>query len=103
MSGGRGLELVRAQSPLIVPLRRDPPPARSHDRVSGWEGNMGRSDSRAQRAGMIPCLSSQNFRILVISDPKVPGISLSFLWRMPHMDEVLRRHGHLLGLQVRND
>src|ERR1700730_5818642 len=91
-----------AQSPFIVPLRRDPPPARSNDRVSGWEGNMGRSDSRAQRAGMIPCLSSQNFiRQRKLND--IPGTFGSEITRIPHMDEVLRRHRHLLGLQVSND
>jgi hypothetical protein len=82
MSGSRGLELVIAQSPFIVPLRRDPPPARSHDRVSGWEGNMGRSDSRAQRAGMIPRLSSQNFiRLRKLNDfrRRWVGKSISFL------------------------
>src|SRR5215472_807083 len=102
MSGSRGLELVMAQSPFIVPLRRDPPPAHSHDRVSGWEGNMDRSDSRAQRAGMIPRLSSQNF-IRRRKNLMIPGAFGSEITTIPQMDEVLRRHRHLLGLQVRND
>src|SRR5262249_41835286 len=52
-----------SKSFFIVPLRRDQP-ARSHNRVPmGREGgNTGRRRSiRAQRAGIIPCLSSQNF------------------------------------------
>jgi hypothetical protein len=43
---------------LIVPLRHDQP-LRSHDSVP--TAGEGRSDIRAQRADMIPCLSSQNF------------------------------------------
>src|SRR5262249_18933860 len=52
-------------------------------------------------ADMIPRLSFQNFispKILII-----PGAFGSEITRIPQMDEVLRRHRHLLGLQVRND
>jgi hypothetical protein len=49
------------QVSVVVPLRRDPL-VRSHDRVPmGRERDTGRrSDIRAQRAGMIPCLPSQD-------------------------------------------
>src|SRR6266508_3576176 len=76
MSGGRGLELVMAQSPFIVPLRRDPPPARSHDRVSGWEGNMGRSDSRAQRADMMARAGLQDIELAMVSQRDHGGSAL---------------------------
>ncbi len=50
-------------------------------------------DIRAQRAGMIPCLSSQSFiRLRKLNDSR-------HLWvgnhQIPQMDEVLRRHTHL--------
>ena len=49
---------------------------------------MGRSDSRAQRAGIIPRLSSQNF-IRLRRFPAPLGRKIN---QFPQMDEVLRRH-----------
>jgi len=59
--------------------RRDRP-VRSHDRAPmGLEGKTGRrSDIRAQRAGMIPCLSSQNF--IRLREIMIPG---AFGWKSP--------------------
>jgi hypothetical protein len=60
-----------APSP-VVPLRRDPP-VRSHDRVPmGRERNTGRrSEICAQRAGMIPCVPSQDLiRLIKLNDSR---------------------------------
>jgi hypothetical protein len=58
---------------FIVPLRHDQP-VRSHDRVPmAGEEEYGppQRDIRAQRAGMIPCLSSQNFiRLKKLNDSR---------------------------------
>jgi len=87
MSGGRGLALVMAQV-LFIAAATGPCAATTERRL----GNTGRrNDIRAQRAGMIPCLSSQNFIRL---RKLLPGAFGSEITKIPHIDEVLTRHGH---------
>ena|SRR5207245_6122188 len=57
----------------------------------GRERDTGRrSDIRAQRAGMIPCLPSQDLiRLRKLNDSRAFGPVIT---KIPPMDEVLRRH-----------
>ncbi len=91
---GVALQWSWPQAQIVVPLRRDPPVC-SHDRVPmGRERTPGRrSNIRAQRAGMIHCVPSQDLiRLRKLNDSRR-------LWvgnhQIPHLDEVLRRHTHL--------
>jgi hypothetical protein len=95
-SGGRGFAVVMAPRPYCYPS--PPRPAvLSPDRVPmGRERNTDhRSDIRAQRGGMIPCVPSQD--LCGVSTPNFGTRRLSDIGEMPRYSRLIRDEGYWRG------